>query len=235
LRDGVRLNVVETLRAAAPWQPLRRRATQSQSSRIEVRAEDFRITRYKQRTETITIFVVDASGSSAFNRLAEVKGAVELLLGECYVRRDQVALIAFRGRSAELILPPTRSLVRAKRCLAQLPGGGGTPLATAIESASVLAEGIRRRGQTPIIIMMTDGQANIASDGGQGRERAVADAVSAGRRLRLAGFTALVIDTSPRARPAAALLAVEMGADYAALPYADSSALSKVAARPRAR
>jgi len=235
LRDGVRLNIVETLRAAAPWQTLRRRDTLSRSSRVEVRAEDFRVTRYKQKTETITIFAVDASGSSAFNRLAEVKGAIELLLGECYVRRDQVALIAFRGRSAELLLPPTRSLVRAKRCLAQLPGGGGTPLAIAIDSASALADGIRRKGQTPIIIIMTDGQANIASDGTQGRERAVQDAIAAGKRMRLAGFTALVIDTSPRARPAAARLAGEMGAEYAALPYADSKALSKLAASPRLR
>jgi magnesium chelatase subunit D len=235
LRDGVRLNVVETLRAAAPWQPLRRRDSQSRSSRVEVRADDFRITRYKQRTETITIFVVDASGSSAFNRLAEVKGAVELLLADCYVRRDQVALIAFRGRSAELILPPTRSLVRAKRCLAELPGGAATPLATAIDNAAALADSIRRKGQTPIVIMMTDGQANIARDGSHGRDRAVEDAISAGRRLRLAGVTALVIDTSPRARPAAARLAAEMGAQYAALPYADSQALSKLAASPRPR
>jgi len=118
---------------------------------------------------------------------------------------------------------------------AQLPGGGGTPLAIAIDSASALADGIRRKGQTPIIIIMTDGQANIASDGTQGRERAVQDAIAAGKRMRLAGFTALVIDTSPRARPAAARLAGEMGAEYAALPYADSKALSKLAASPRLR
>jgi magnesium chelatase subunit D len=235
LRAGVRLNIVETLRAAAPWQPLRRRDSQSRSSRVEVRADDFRVTRYKQRTETTTIFVVDASGSSAFARLAEVKGAVELLLADCYVRRDQVALIAFRGQSAELILPPTRSLVRAKRCLADLPGGGATPLATAIDNAAALADSIRRKGQTPIIIMMTDGQANVARDGSKGRERAIEDAKSAGRRFRLAKFTALVIDTSPRARQVAAWLAAEMGADYAALPYADSRTLSKVAAMPRAR
>ena len=82
LRAGARLNVLETLRAAAPWQPLRRRAggLGNKDKRILIRKDDFRITRFKQRSATSTIFVVDASGSSALQRLAEVKGAVELLL-----------------------------------------------------------------------------------------------------------------------------------------------------------
>ncbi|MFY7960971.1 MAG: magnesium chelatase subunit D, partial [Elsteraceae bacterium] len=130
---GARLNVIETLRAAAPWQSLRRAASgKPTSARIAVRRDDFRVTRFKARTETTAIFLVDASGSSALNRLAEVKGAVELLLADCYVRRDSVAVMAFRGRGAELLLPPTRSLVRAKRSLAAMPGGGGTPLASGI-------------------------------------------------------------------------------------------------------
>ena len=69
-----------------------------------VRREDFRVARYKQRSETATLFVVDASGSSALQRLAEAKGAVRLLLAECYVRRDEVALIAFRRSEAEIVL-----------------------------------------------------------------------------------------------------------------------------------
>ena len=76
---------------------------------------DFRVTHFSQRSETATLFVIDASGSSALHRLAEIKGAVEVLLAECYVRRDQVAVITFRGKRAELLLPPTRSLVR-HRC-----------------------------------------------------------------------------------------------------------------------
>ena len=122
--------------------------------------------------DTTTIFVVDASGSAALHRLAEAKGAVELLLAECYVRRDQVALIAFRGRGAELLLPPTRSLVRAKRSLAALPGGGGTPLAAGIDAAVELAELALRRGETPIVVVLTDGRANVARDGTGGRARA---------------------------------------------------------------
>ncbi len=132
-RGGLRLNLIETLRAAAPWQGLRH-VPGTEGPAIRVRREDFRVTRLKRILETTTIFLVDASGSQAVNRLAEAKGAVELLLADCYVRRDQVAVLAFRGRAAQMLLPPTRSLARAKRSLAGLPGGGGTPLAAGIDA-----------------------------------------------------------------------------------------------------
>ncbi len=226
-RAGVRLNLIETLRAAAPWQPVRRAASSGRDARpIEIRREDFHVTRYKQRTQTTTIFIIDASGSSALNRLAEAKGTVELLLADCYVRRDQVAVIAFRGHTAELLLPPTRSLVRAKRDLAGMPGGSGTPLATAIDAGIALAEQVRRAGQTPILVLLTDGQANVALDGSGGRERGHADALSASRRLRGALLSTLLIDTSARAQPQAAQLATEMNARYLLLPYADAATFS---------
>ena len=228
LRAGARLNLIETLRAAAPWQPLRRReAGAAAPSRIIIRKEDFRISRFKQRSETATIFVVDASGSAALHRLAEAKGAVELLLADCYIRRDQVALIAFRGSVAELLLPPTRSLARAKRSLAGLPGGGGTPLAAGLDAAFVLADTIRRKGQTPTVIVLTDGRANIARDGAQGRPRAEADASSAAQQLRAAGILSVLVDTSPRPGPQAAQFAKEMGARYLPLPHADANVLSQ--------
>jgi magnesium chelatase subunit D len=230
LVSGARLNVLETLRAAAPWQKLRRRGEGNGSgngARLFIRKDDFRITRFKERTATTTIFVVDASGSSALQRLAEVKGAVELLLADCYVRRDEVALIAFRGKSAELILPPTRSLTRAKRSLAALPGGGGTPLSAAIVSATTLALGVRGKGHSPTIVVMTDGRANVRRDGSAGRAAAEAEAQEAARQLRATGIPAVVIDTSPRPQPQAEKLAVEMRARYVALPYADASRLSQ--------
>jgi len=231
-RSGVRLNVIETLRAAAPWQRIRRGArgdagqTEGMPRRIEVRGDDFHVTRFKQRTGTTTIFVVDASGSSALHRLAEVKGAVELLLADCYVRRDSVALLSFRGRGAELLLPPTRSLVRAKRSLAGLPGGGGTPLAAGIDAAASLADAVRRRGQTPVVVLLTDGRANIAADGTGGRGQAEAEARIAARSMRAAGFTVLLVDTSPRPQEAARQLAAEMGASYLPLPHAGSAAIT---------
>lgn len=229
LRAGARLNVIETLRAAAPWQPLRRRESSAMAlgPRVIIRSDDFRITRFKQRSETTTIFVVDASGSAALHRLAEAKGAVELLLADCYIRRDQVALIAFRGSAAELLLPPTRSLARAKRSLAGLPGGGGTPLASGVDAAFALADQIRRKGQTPTVIVLTDGRANIARDGSQGRPRAEEDAIDAARHLRAAGINAVLVDTSPRPQPSSRQFANEMGARYLPLPHADAAALSK--------
>jgi len=237
-RGALRLNVIETLRAAAPWQKLRRQAVGAVAvavagerpayTRIEVRAEDFHVSHFKQRRETTTIFAVDASGSAALARLAEAKGAVELLLADCYVRRDRVAVIAFRGRTAELLLPPTRSLVRAKRALAGLPGGGGTPLATAIDAAALLADSIRRRGDTPVVVLLTDGRGNVALDGSAGRARAEDDALAAARRLRLTGAAVLLIDTSPRPHAQAARLAAEMRAAYLPLPQAGPQALSQV-------
>ncbi len=221
---SARLDLIATLRAAAPWQGLRGRGP---AGRLEVRRDDFRVARVKQRTEATAIFVVDASGSQAFNRLAEAKGAVELLLADCYVRRDQVAVLAFRGTAAQVLLPPTRSLVRAKRSLAGLPGGGGTPLAAGIDAGFLMADGIRRRGGTPTLVLLTDGRANVAQDGKGGRARAEADAMAAARQVRAARLAALLVDTSPRPHPASQRLAAAMDARYVPLPYADAAALSR--------
>ena len=227
--QGARLALVETLRAAAPWQRLRRQAlpVAPVPGRILVRSEDFRVMRIKAQREAVTIFVVDASGSAALNRLAEVKGAVELILAECYVRRDQVALIAFRGNGAELILPPTRSLTRAKRALAGQPGGGGTPLATAIEAATLLADTVRRKGQTALVVLMTDGKANIGRSGRPGRAAAEADAADMARAFKASGNAGIVLDIAQRPAEPVRRLASAMGARYVPLPYADAQAVSR--------
>ena len=229
-RSGQRINVLETLRAAAPWQKLRQRQqslSDGQKQRIVVRKEDFHVTRFRQSGQTTTVFVVDASGSSALHRLAEAKGAVELLLADCYVRRDSVAVLAFRGQTAELILPPTRSLARAKRSLAGLPGGGGTPLSHAIDASMLLADQLRKKGETPIVVLLTDGKGNIARDGRPGRAQAAADALASATEMRLRGFSTLLVDTSPQAQEAAKNLAKAMGAQYLALPYAGANSLNQ--------
>ena len=143
-----RAGSVWSIRCAPPRRGRSCAGRAGDARRVQVRSEDFRIVRFRQRRGTTAIFVVDASGSSAMQRLAEVKGAIELLLVDCYVRRDSVALVAFRGEGAEVILPPTRSLARAKRTLAGLPGGGGTPIAHGLEAALALADRIKRQGQT---------------------------------------------------------------------------------------
>ena len=231
LRPGVRLQVIDTLRNAAPWQPLRRREREAAGlpshGRVLIRADDFQVTRCLQRSETTTLFVVDASGSSALHRLAEAKGAVELLLADCYVRRDRVALMAFRGKGCELILPPTRSLTRAKRTLAGLPGGGGTPMAAAIEAAQQLYGQLSRRGDSVVMVLLTDGRANLDREGRPGRAQAEADALAAARRARISGMASVLIDTSPQPAPNGQRLAAELGALYQPLPYADTRLLSQ--------
>jgi magnesium chelatase subunit D len=220
--SGARLNVVETLRAAAPWQRLRRGA-----NHVQVRPEDFRVTRHRDREQTCVIFVVDASGSAAMQRLGEAKGAVERVLGDCYARRDQVALIAFRRDRAELVVPPTRSLTRARRCLTGLVGGGTTPLANGLDAARTLAEDLRRRGQTPIVVLMTDGRANVTRHGDRDPARAATDARDSAKALAELGIPKLFLDTAPRPRPRAQALAAEMNATYLPLPYLNAAALSQ--------
>jgi magnesium chelatase subunit D len=228
-RSGARIALIDTLKAAAPWQRLRREGWSSpqEPPRVIVRPDDLRRRRLVRRARTTTVFAVDASGSSALHRLGEAKGAVETLLAACYVRRDEVALIAFRGRSAELLLPPTRSLTRARRALAVLPGGGGTPLAAAIALAEAVAGQVARRGDRPVVVLLTDGQANVALDGSGGRQVASAEAEEAARRFAQAGHAALVIDSSPRPGEASRKLAAALGSRYLALPRADQQAIAQ--------
>ena len=231
-RRGGRVNILATLRAAAPWQPLRRREQTERDNEtpprhLQIRRDDIHLTRFQQRRETLTLFVVDASGSAALQRLAEAKGAVELLLADCYVRRDQVALIAFRDEQAELLLPPTRSLVRAKKTLAALPGGGATPMAAALDLTRDMAERAGKQGTTMQYIILTDGAANVARDGTRNREAGTADALAAARMLALSPSNGLVIDTAQRPQPRARELADTLRGTYLALPQADAQTLNR--------
>ena len=229
---GKTLSIIDTLRAAVPWQAVRRTEMIAAgklipSGKIFIRKEDFRIKRYQERTQTLTMFIVDASGSSAMNRLAEAKGAVELLLAECYIRRDQVAVMSFRGSSAELILAPTRSLVKAKRALSGLPGGGGTPLSRAIDESFEIASASMRKGLTPALVFLTDGRANIAKDGSPGRPQAMEDAQQSARAASYYSFKSLWIDTSPQARDEGKAMAALLGSMYLPLPNAGANEVSQ--------
>lgn len=237
-RAGAKLALIDSLRAAVPWQQVRRREGGADaSSPILMRKEDLRIRRFEERAARVTIFAVDASGSAAAARLAEAKGAVELMLGQAYVTRSEVALVAFRGSGAELLLPPTRSLTRARRTLAELPGGGGTPLALGLNAAREVAEAVIARGRSAALVILTDGRANIAADGTPGRPQAAADAEAAAKAIAARGIDALVVDISARPGPEGAALAAALGGRFLALPRADARMLQAAiqAMQPPAR
>jgi magnesium chelatase subunit D len=213
-RGGARLALIDTLRAAAPWQSMRGVALAS-GGQIAIRRDDLRIKRFETRADATTIFAVDASGSAAVARLAEAKGAVELLLAEAYVKRTEVALISFRGDIAEVLLPPTRSLTRARRSLADLPGGGGTPLAAGIDAARQLGEAVKGKGRTPFVVLLSDGRGNVGSE----------HTMSAARAFGASGLGSVFVDISSRPRPEGAELAAAMRARYLPLPRADAARL----------
>ncbi len=225
--DGrARLDLVATLRAAAPWQMVRKRTAKTQRP-IHIRSTDLRFKRFEDQSDRLLIFTVDASGSAAIARLAEAKGAVELLLAEAYARRDHVSLVAFRGNGAELLLPPTRSLVQTKRRLASLAGGGGTPLAAGLKTAMDVARSAKGKGLTPTVALLTDGRANIALDGTANRAQAAADAQRMAQQAQSESIQGLVIDVSKRPEKALQSLASHLAAPYIPLPRADAKRLSQ--------
>ena len=224
---GARIDVPATLRAAVPWQRLR---PSRSGFAVAVRASDFRYVRRKAQAGTTIIFAVDASGSAAIERLAEAKGAVEYLLNEAYVRRDEVALIAFRHGTAELSLPPTRGLAAAKRTLGHMPAGGGTPLAAGIMAAGRLADRVSRGGRSSLVVFLTDGRGNVALDGRTGRTASADDEHRMARAFAATGTRALVVDTAIRPGRHARALAELLRARHLVLPRADGASIARCVA-----
>lgn len=237
-RRGGRVDLPATLRAAAPWQRARREeaeaaggqgtgngASSREGPAVHVRPSDLHVQERVRRSATATVFAVDASGSQALNRLAEVKGAVELFLGESYVRRDQVALVVFRDRGAQVVVPPTRSLVRVRRLLRGLAGGGGTPLASGLEQAWQMALRLEASEASPRIVLLSDGRPNVGLDGAGGRKAAREDALDMARRIAASGVPSLVLDSSARGEPFAAELAAALQGTVAHLPRPDAQGL----------
>lgn len=226
LDGGNRIDLVATLRAAVPWQTIRRRQNPERTG-VLIHPSDIHVKVFQEVSDRLVIFAVDASGSSAVARLSEAKGAVELMLADAYARRDHVALIAFRGESADLILPPTRSLVQTKRRLAGLPGGGGTPLASGLKAAAELAQRVRAQGLSPSIAVLTDGRANVPLPGKTGRSAANEDAQAMARHVRSLNVPSAMIDTSVRPHRELRSLCHVMNAQYIPLPRADAKGLSR--------
>ena len=216
---GARLHLLATLRAAAPKQKLR---SQHAGQRIAIRTEDFHVQRFAHKAASCIIVAMDASGSAALARLAEAKGAVDILLQQSYARRDSVCVIAFRGSQVQTLLPATRSLVRAKKALAGLPGGGGTPIALALKHASEQALALQRAGMTPLLVMLSDGKANVTLEGLGGRTQAQEDAMKWAQQWARLGFASLWIDTAVQPTGHAQELSQAMQARYLPMPYVAS-------------
>jgi len=229
---GARLHVLATLRAAAPQQRLRGRTHPAQPVRIH--GQDFHVHRFQEHTPSCLILALDASGSTALHRLAEARGAVQLLLEQSYARRDSVCVIGFRGAQAQLLLPMTRSLVRARRALTGLPGGGGTPLASALQLAHAQAAQLQRQGVTPILVVLSDGRANVTLAGLGGRVQAQTDAEHWARAWQRTGHASLWIDTAPQPEALAQQLAGQLAARYLPMPQVQTQRLAQAlqSARP---
>jgi magnesium chelatase subunit D len=203
-----------------------------------LRAADLR---YKVRAlplGALTVFVVDASGSmAALRRMALAKGAIQSLLLRAYQTREEVALIAFRGSAAEVLLPPTSSVHLASVRLRALPTGGRTPLALALSRAADLLDqraATRQRATLQTLILVSDGRANVALAGGD----PYADALHEARTLRAAGVHAVVVDSEAgQVRLGQArTLAAELGAEYVRLAELSVGGLAEtVRSQPRTR
>jgi len=218
-----RLHILSTLRAAAPKQRLR---GNTQQGRVTIRSEDFHVHRYQQHSSSCLILALDASGSAALQRLAEAKGAVEILLQQSYARRDSVCIVSFKGAKAQLLLPMTRSLVRAKRAMMGLPGGGGTPLALALKMACEQATQLQRQGVTPILVVLSDGRANVNLQGLGGRAQAQADAQQWAAQWRQTGHRCLWIDTSLQPDTQVQNMAQTMGGSYLPMPQVQAQRMA---------
>ena len=248
----MRLAVDATMRAAAPYQKPRRLRDAAKPEdkrsdrRVFIEGSDVRVKRMARKAGSLIIFVCDASGSMALNRMNAAKGAAMSLLTEAYQSRDKICIIPFQGDFADVLLPPTRSIAMARRRLESMPCGGGSPLAHALNVAVRTGLNAQKSGDTGkvVVVLLSDGRANVplsyASDAGPDdpdREKPDRSALkeevlkTAASLRSLGGFNLGVLDTENKfvSTGMAKEIAAAAGGRYHYIPKAGEAAIAGIA------